>query len=228
MAIENIKAKDVLLEKYKDIFMETIGTVPKFEFELQFTEKPKPFYRKHFRIPVKNLPETQEHVQQMLKDGVIVEGTTTYCSNAFTVPKPDGGARLVIDFSKTLNPYIARQPFPIPTIDNLLYKVKKNKIFSTIVVKIGFYHLALRKEDQNYTGFVLPFGSYYHLKMSMGICSAPEAFQQYIHTILGHLTFILICIEDVLVLSDNGDQFYAKGNQIPRIHLNLRWTFSQP
>ena len=42
--------------------------------------------------------------------------------------------------------------------------------------------------------------------MPMGVCSALEAFQQFMHSILGHLDFVLIYMDDVLIISDTVDQ----------------------
>ena len=205
---EEAAKMEKLLKKYSYLFDEQVGTASSYEYQLNFKTVPNPFHSKPFRIPVANIPDIKKEIDFMLKNDIIAVGTTQYTSNAFTVPKSDGGSRLVIDFSKTLNPFIARHSFPIPTIDDLLYRISSNKIFSSIDIRSGFFHLLLREQDQQYTGFVLPFGAYYFKKMPMGICSAPEAFQHFMHSILGHLDFILIYMDDILVISDNSEQHY--------------------
>ena len=73
----------------------------------------------------------------MERDGVIFKAPCEYTSSAFTVPKPDGTARKVIYYSKTINKYIKRMHFPISCIDDLLYKAKSKQLFSLLDVKSG-------------------------------------------------------------------------------------------
>ena len=61
----------------------------------------------------------------------------------------------------------------------------------------------------------------------MGICSAPEAFQQFMISILGQLSFVLIYIDDVLIFSDNVEKHVQHLEQVytifrmKNVHLKL-------
>ena len=191
-----------LLQSYNGLFIDKIGKA-NHTFKLVFKKEPPSFRYPAYRMPVSQLEDTKKHIDYLLKHGIISKETTAYVSPSFIVPKSDNTGRLVIDFKKTLNKFLERMVYPIPTIDDLLYKLQPHTIKSKLDIKSGFYHILLAKESRKYTGFSLPFGTYVWNRMPMGISPAIEAFQEFMHLILGHLPFLLIYIDDILIISAN-------------------------
>ena len=198
----------LLVSQYPDLFEERVGKTAKYEFKLTFKSPIPRFYKKPFRIPFSQLELVKKEVDKLLKYNIIKKQTSAYESSAFTVPKPDNTLRLVVDFSKTLNLYVEKRHFPIPTIDDLLYLIKANMVFTKLDAKSGFFHIGIFEGDQQYTAFSLPFGTFVFLRMPMGISTAPEAFQEFMNLLLGQYDFILVYIDDVLILSRNYQDHY--------------------
>ena len=206
MAIESIVK---LVKQYAILFEDRIGLTPKYQFRLHFKKTPPNFHKKPFRVPFSQMEAVKKEVDRLIKYNIIKLQSSGYTSSTFLVPKPMNLWRIVVDYSKTLNQYLERQYYPIPTIDDILYKIMKNMIYSKLDQKSGFYHIGMHPEDRKYTAFSLPWGTYVYLRMPMGISPAPESFQEFMYFILGHLDFILIYIDDILIMSSTMQQHYT-------------------
>ena len=65
----------------------------------------------------------------------------------------------------------------MPTLDELLPKLCKAKVFSTLDAKDGFYLVGLDASSSLSTTFLTPFGLYKYLRLPFGINLAPEEFE---------------------------------------------------
>ena len=64
------------------------------------------------------------------------------------------------------------------TVDEVLPKLAKAKVFTVLDTKDGFYQFKLDKGGSLLTTFWTPFGGYRYLRMPQGISSAPEEYQR--------------------------------------------------
>jgi hypothetical protein len=79
--------------------------------------------------------------------------------------KKDGGVRFLTDLRK-LNASIERNPFPLPLIDESLWKIQ-GFIFATCFdLNRGYYHLLLDEYSQRLCGIVLPWS---HERLPQGL-----------------------------------------------------------
>ena len=92
------------------------------------------------------------------------------------VKKPNK-LRLCIDLAN-LNVAIKRNHYPTPTIDDVMPKLTKARVFSVADAKDGFLQVRLDEKSSYLTTFYTPFGLYRWLRMPFGIKSAPEEFQR--------------------------------------------------
>ena len=60
-------------------------------------------------------------------------------------------------------------------------KLKGARVFSTIDLRSGYHHIALRKDSRAKTAFVTPFGKYEFLMVPFGLAQAPAYFQLLFH-----------------------------------------------
>jgi len=74
-----------------------------------------------------------------------------------------------------LNKVIQRPNYQMPTLEELLPKLCKAKVFSTLDAKDGFYQISLDDTSSKLTTFWMPFGRYRYLRMPFGVSLAPEA-----------------------------------------------------
>ena len=65
----------------------------------------------------------------------------------------------------------------LPKIDEMYAKLKGAKVFSTIDLGSGYYHIAFGKDSRAKTAFVMPFGKYEFFMVPFDLTQAPAYFQ---------------------------------------------------
>ena len=103
---------------------------------------------------------------------------------------------------KDLNHAIRRSHYPVPTIEEILPELTNAKVFSTVDVKNGFWHVALDEDSFYLTTFNTPHGRYRWLRMPFGISSAPEEFQRRQHEAVEGLSGVKCIHDDILIFGD--------------------------
>ena len=73
---------------------------------------------------------------------------------------------------------------PLPKIDEMYANLCGAKIFTTLDLRSGYYHIALDKESKAKTAFVTPFGKYEFNAVPFGLAQTPAYFQQLISIVL--------------------------------------------
>ena len=92
---------------------------------------------------------------------------------------------------------------PLPEIDEMYAKLKGAKVFSTIHLRSGYYHVALGKDSRAKTAFVMPFGKYEFLIVPFGLAQAPAYFQLLMNKVLEGLTFAMTYFDDIIIFSNS-------------------------
>lgn len=101
---------------------------------------------------------------------------------------------------RDLNKALKRPKYQMPTLEELLPKLGKAKVFSTLDAKDGFYQIALDKESSMKTAFWTPCGRYCYKRMPFGISVAPEEFECKLQEKLADLPGVVVVCDDILVM----------------------------
>ena len=93
------------------------------------------------RIPVTLQKKVKEKIAELEKKGIIQKVTdpTDWISSMVIVSKP-GKIRICLD-PRDLNKAIQRPKYQMPTLEEILPKLSKAKVFTTLDVKDGFYQI---------------------------------------------------------------------------------------
>ena len=75
-------------------------------------------------------------------------------------------------------------PIPLPKIDEMYASLRGVKIFTTLDLHSGYYHIALDQDSKAKTAFVTLFGKYEFNAVPFGLVQAPAYFQQLISIVL--------------------------------------------
>ena len=117
-----------LFEKYKDVFVDSdlwhTNRVTRRIRVIDETTVNKPYRR----IPPSQIVEVREHIEALLKSGVITESRSCYDSPVEVIRKKDGTLRLCIDY-RELNAKTHKDGHPIPRIDESFDATKDSKFF---------------------------------------------------------------------------------------------------
>ena len=106
----------------------------------------------------------------------------------------------MIDYRK-LNAETIVENFPCTSVNEQLISLRSAKIFSQIDLNSGYHQIKIRPQDQYKTSFVLPFGQFEFCRLPFGLTNAPSSFQRVMTDILGHLEFVKIYLDDILIFS---------------------------
>ena len=81
------------------------------------------------------------------------------------------------------------------------------KIFTTLDLRGGYYHIALDDESKAKTVFVTPFGKYKFNAVPFGLAQAPAYFQQFISIVLQDCSnFAMAYLDDIIIFSQNEEE----------------------
>ena len=93
---------------------------------------------------------------------------------------------------------------PLPNIDQLYAQLKGAKVFTTLNLRSGYYHIELGKDSQAKMAFVTPFGKYEFNMVPFGLAQAPAYFQALINKVLKGLhKFAVTYLDDIIIFSKN-------------------------
>ena len=95
---------------------------------------------------------------------------------------------------------------PLPKIDEMYAKLKGIKVFSTVDLRSGYYHIVLGKDSRAKTAFVMPFGKYEFVMVPFGLAQAPVYFQLLMNQVLKALPFAMTYLDDIIIFSNSEEE----------------------
>ena len=220
--LDGQKKKQLLdvLQKHQRIF-HTGGKLPIVQVGVEHTINLKnnvaPTVCRPRRLSQDLAAEVKEHIEKLLKEGVIRESNSEWASPIVCARRADGSLRLVIDYRLTNEKSRTATLHPIPLIDDLIDHLSKAKYFSILDAKSGYHQMPLRKEDSAATAFVVPWGHYeFADRCPFGLKGAGYSFQRMMSAILGNSNFVeaLCYLDDILVWGESWEIHIQRLEQI--------------
>ncbi|GFU36130.1 retrovirus-related Pol polyprotein from transposon 297 [Trichonephila clavipes] len=165
----------------------------------------KPIYHSPRRLPFTERDIIDKQIDEWTQNGVIEPCSSAYAIQVLVVHKKDGSPRVCIDFRK-LNRVLVKDHYPLPLIEDILDKLQDTRVFSTIDLRNGFFHVPVNKQSRPYTSFVTQNGQFQFLKMPFGLSTCPSRFQRFINTVFRDLVvqgIVLPYMDDIVILAKN-------------------------
>ncbi|CAF0977305.1 unnamed protein product [Brachionus calyciflorus] len=195
------------IDRNSNIFVRNltdIGLCKETSFKIE-TNTESPIMCNPYRQPISIINELKKEIEKILEADIIQPGNVgTSASPAFLI-KQKGGSCFIVDYRK-LNALTKPFLHPIPRIDDILDKVSKGKVFSRQDLRKGHFQIPLDEQSRHKTGFVVPFGIYEFKRVPFGLCNAPSFFSRFMFNILGHLDFVQVYLDDIIIFSQNGEE----------------------
>ena len=173
------------------------------------TKDDRPIKDKQRNIPLKWMPEINQQVDQMLKNGIIEPSDSAHNHNILLVDKPDGNKRFCIDF-RTLNRETVPDAYPLPNVDNMFNQFRGCQYFS-------------------------PRGKFQFIRMPFGLVNAGATFQRTMDKVIKEVrdegfkdidAYIYACMDNIIVFSANAqyhiDTLMCLFSKLTRFNLSLR------
>jgi len=152
----------------------------------------------------------REHVDNMIKTGVLEPTTSAFSSPSFVVPKPNqpGKFRFVTDFRK-MNEHTQQTRGGPPSIDVCLNALHDKPYRSQLDLTSAFWQLCIRKEDRPKTATMIPgVGFFQYTRMPMGAINSSAVLQCHLSRLFARQLFesVLVFADDILIYSSTIDQ----------------------
>ena len=130
------------------------------------------------RVAIPLLPKVKKELLRMQQNDIIVSENepTDWCSPIVPVPKGESDVRICVDL-KRLNACVKRERYVLPTIDELVHKLRGATVFSSLDAASGYWQFPLAEAASKLTTFITPFGRFRFKRLPFGISSASKIFQ---------------------------------------------------
>jgi hypothetical protein len=126
---------------------------------------------------------------------------STWVSNPVIVPKKNANVRRVCVDYTSLNKHYPKDPFPLPRIDQIIDSTVGYARLSFLDAYSGYNQIKLKKEDEEKTAFITPYGVFCYQVMPFGLKNAGATYQRMMQNCLrsqiGHN--IQVYIDDVVI-----------------------------
>ena len=180
------KKFDDLCEEKSEAFSKNncdIGRTKLLEMEID-TGDHIPVAQSPYTLPLKHYDWVRNKIETLEKAGVIERSLSPWASPVIVVPKKSAPnepprRRLCVDYRKvnSLQQEVQRTDrstgclslYPLPKIDEMFAKLNGAKIFSTINLRLGYYHIGLTKASRAKSAFVVPMGKWEFSRTPFGL-----------------------------------------------------------
>ncbi|VDI13786.1 protein SFI1 [Mytilus galloprovincialis] len=104
------------------------------------------------------------------------------------------------------NKAILRSRHITPTLDDMILDLNGSKVFSKMDLRSGYHQLELNEESRNITTFTTHVGLRRYKRLSFGVSSAAELFQNTLSNALEGLDGVRNISDDIIVFGRNQDE----------------------
>ena len=168
-----------LLSEFKDVFSHhdlDLGCLTAVKHKIE-TKDALPVKQRMKRTPLGFQDVEQQHLDKMIKTGVIRPSTSEWASAPVLVRKRDGSVRWCNDY-RALKDRTVKDCFPLPIIEDCFDSFQGTTTFCTLDLASGYYQIKLEESDCTKTAFITRYGLFEHTRIGMGLCNAPATFQR--------------------------------------------------
>jgi hypothetical protein len=112
--------------------------------------------------------------------------------------------RVCVDYRR-LNKQSVKDAFPLPNIEDMLYKLNGAVIFTKLDWKSAYHQISIAPEHRHKTAFIHNDGLYEFVRMPFGLCNAPATFQRYMFMCVLGIPNCMPYMDDILIFSHSID-----------------------
>ena len=213
-----------LCDRFDDIISkgsDDIGKTLLVEMDIDTGDSP-PIASKPYTLSLKHYDWVQKEITTLEKAGIITKSISPWVSPVVIVPKKSATGeppqrRMCVDFRR-LNKQLPEVKnisggkgcislVPLPKIDELYAKLQGYKVFSTLDLRSGYYHIGLSDSAKSKTAFVVSgMGKFEINRVSFGLAQVPAYFQRLINEVLTDCNFAMGYLDDIIIFSKTEEE----------------------
>ncbi|KAK3269842.1 hypothetical protein CYMTET_21739 [Cymbomonas tetramitiformis] len=172
-------------------------------------------HKRCYKLSMEELRQLRGQLDELLAKGYIRPSSSPWGSPGLMVPKPSNPKelRLVIDY-RQINEITVKDRYPLPDVQSLIDDLQGATIFSTADALWGFWQVPMEEDAIEKTAMTTPFGAYEWLVMPMGLSNSPSCWQRMMQSYLGHLPFVRVFVDDIMIFSKNPTEHLGHLKQV--------------
>ena len=201
-----------LLMKYNQIVAvkgDPLGVTDRIKHHIAIKRDIDPIFIPAYRVPYSQKEIIEQEVEKMLSQGIVEPSNSPWSFPLLVVPKKDGSNRVVVDFRR-LNENTITDPYPMPSMRDLLSTIGENTVFSVIDLLQGFHQIELTEDSKELTAFNTSQGHYQYCRMPFGLKSSPVTFVRLIDNVFRGLLgkAVIAYIDDLIILGKTMEEHF--------------------
>ncbi|GFX91034.1 hypothetical protein TNCV_5106641 [Trichonephila clavipes] len=181
-----------------------------------------PVYQPARRLSFSENQDVNKQINEWLEQGIVRPSSSEYASPIVLVRKKDGTTRLCVDYRK-LNRKLVKDRFLLPLIEDVLDKLQGAKVYTTLDLKNGFFHVDVNEDCKHLTSFVVPDGQFEYNKVPFGLSTSPSVFQRYVYSIFRELMrkgVVIIYMDDLIIPAKDEKEGFEKLKEVLEVASN--------
>jgi hypothetical protein len=165
------------LNKNKDVFAwstKDLQGVDRdiIEHTLETDERIMPKKQKLWKMSEEKVKAVEAEVQRLQDTKVIREVKyPVWLANTVPMKKKNGKWRMCVDFTD-LNKACKKDDFPLERVDKIVDGAANSEMISLLDMFSRYHQIRVRREDEEKTSFITPFGTFYFVRMPEGLKNA--------------------------------------------------------
>ena len=210
------------LKNYAEVFNNDLGRLPgkvKLNVDDSITPQVAPIHR----VPESLKEKLKSELHNLCEQEVItpVHEPTDWVSNIVIATKKSGELRICIN-PQGLNKALKRERYQLPILEDFLPNLAQAKVFSTLDLKAGYWHVELDEQSSFLTTFSTPYGRYRFLRLPFGCNVSSEIFQRKLTEAIGDLPGILCVADDIMIYGTGASETEAIDDHDIKLHALLQ------
>ena len=181
-----------------------------------------PIAQRPYCLPLQHSEWVKKEINTLERADIITKSISPWASPVVIVPKKSAPGeppqrRMCVDFRKLnmLQPEVTNVSggkgcislVPLPKIDELYAQLQGYKVFSTIDLRAGYYHIGLSESAKPKTAFVISnVGKYQFNRVPFGLAQAPAYFMKLINIVLTGIDFAMGYLDDIIIFSKTEEE----------------------
>jgi hypothetical protein len=195
-----------LLDEYKNVFNDEIGTFKAGQASLHLKEGAKPVFCKARPVAYALRPKIEHELERLESSGIIKRvDYSEWATPIVPVLKKDGSVRLCGDFKVTLNPVIEVDKYPTPKVEDVFATLAGGQCYSKIDLKSAYLQMEMDDESKKLLTISTHKGLFQYQKMPFGVASAPAIWQKTMDQVLQNTPRTQCIMDDMIVTGSDDD-----------------------
>ena len=193
--------------KASPIFEEGLGLIKGAMAKLVLKEDAQPKSLGVRPLPYAKKDQVGKELQRMMNEGILskIEGASPWGTPIVSVFKGE---------NLTLNPAMAAQQYPLPSIEECLNKVTGGQQFTKLDVRAAYNNIPIRKENRILTTINTHLGQLLWNRLPYSIAPAAAIFQETTDQTLAGIPMCCCRVDDILVSGKDREEHLRILNEV--------------